>query len=126
LLTSLRRYVHHRRVLLNVTVGSLGVQVLRVLQAYCLGRALQVPVSIAPLPAYFEIIPLVLLVTLIPVTVNGLGTSQIACIWLFGAIGVAEAPAFSFSVLFVALGAVGNLPGGLIYAFGSGEVHQPT
>jgi len=31
---------------------------------------------------------------------------------------VPEAEAFALSVLFVALGVVGNLPGGLLYAFG--------
>jgi uncharacterized protein (TIRG00374 family) len=123
LLTATRRYVDHRGVLANVTIGSIAVQVLRILQAYCIGRALHVPLSLAPLSAYFALIPLILLITLVPVTVNGLGTSQVAFVWLFGTVGVAEAPAFALSVLFVALGAIGNLPGGLIYAFG--DRNQP-
>jgi hypothetical protein len=54
---------------------------------------------------------------LLPITINGLGTSQAAFVWLFGGIGVARPQAFTLSVLFVALGLVGNLPGGLLYAF---------
>ena len=37
---------------------------------------------------YFILIPIVLLIMLLPVTVSGLGTSQGAFVWLFGAIGV--------------------------------------
>jgi hypothetical protein len=50
------------------------------------------------------------------VTINGLGTSQAAFVWFFGRAGVASPPAFALSVLFVALGVVGNLPGAILYA----------
>lgn len=115
LLEATRRYASHRAVLANVMAGSIAVQVLRVVQAYCLGRALHIA---APPIVYFALIPLVLLVMLVPITIYGLGTSQMAFIWLFGTVGVGEAQAFTLSVLFLALGAVGNLPGGVIYAFG--------
>ena len=67
---------------------------------------------------YFILIPIVLLIMLLPVTVSGLGTSQGAFVWLFGAIGVPVAAAVALSILFVTLGIVGNLPGGLLYVFG--------
>jgi len=54
----------------------------------------------------------------LPVTFNGIGTSQAAFVWFFARAGVDAAPAFALSVLFVALGIVGNLPGGILYAFG--------
>ena len=53
---------------------------------------------------------------LLPVTILGLGTSQAAFVWLFGAAGVPTAAAVALSILFVALGVVGNLPGGILYA----------
>ena len=62
--------------------------------------------------------PLILLVMLLPVTFNGIGTSQAAFVWFFGRAGVAAPVAFALSVLFVALGVVGNLPGGFLYASG--------
>ncbi|MGH9313515.1 MAG: lysylphosphatidylglycerol synthase transmembrane domain-containing protein, partial [Vicinamibacterales bacterium] len=117
LLEAMRRYRHVRAALVNVTLGSIGVQVLRIVQAYCLGMSLGIA---APLSVYFALIPIVLLVMLVPVTIYGLGTSQLAFVWLFGTAGVAEPQAFALSVLFIALGAVGNLPGGLIYALGRG------
>jgi len=52
------------------------------------------------------------------VTFNGIGTSQAAFVWFFARAGVPAAAAFALSVLFVALGIVGNLPGGILYAFG--------
>ena len=98
--------------------GSLAVQALRVLQAFCLGRSLGID---APLAAYFAFIPLILLIMLLPITINGLGTSQAAFVWFFSRAGVSSAAAFALSVLFVALGIVGNLPGAVLYAAGSRE-----
>jgi hypothetical protein len=113
LVDATRRYAQHRGALGNVLVGSIAVQVLRIVQAYCLGRALGIA---APAMVYFAFVPLILLIMLLPITVNGLGTSQVAFVWFFAQAGVEEAPAFALSILFVALGIVGNLPGALLYA----------
>jgi uncharacterized protein (TIRG00374 family) len=115
---AMRRYAHHDRALLRVLSASIAVQVLRVAQAYCLGRALGITL---PLGSYFLLIPIVLLVMLLPVTVNGLGTSQLAFHYLFGNAGVPAAQAVALSILFVALGIVGNLPGGVLYATAPGR-----
>jgi uncharacterized protein (TIRG00374 family) len=111
LVDATRRYADHRGALGSVLVGSLLVQILRIVQAYCLGRALGI---VAPAAVYFAFVPLILLIMLLPITVNGLGTSQVAFVWFFGQAGVPEAPAFALSILFVALGVVGNLPGALL------------
>jgi uncharacterized protein (TIRG00374 family) len=111
-----RAYGQHHGELANVLLGSIGVQVLRIIQAYCLGRALAIDLSVL---AYFAFVPLILLVMLLPVSINGIGPSQVAFVFFFGRAGVADAQSFALSVLFVALGIVGNLPGGLLYAFGT-------
>lgn len=115
ILDAIRQYAAYHGQLANVLAGSVAVQALRIVQAYYLGVGLGMT---APLSAYFACIPLILLIMLLPVTINGIGTSQVAFVWLFGRGGVPDAQAFALSVLFVALGVVGNLPGGLIYAFG--------
>jgi glycosyltransferase 2 family protein len=112
LVEAIQGYAPWHNAMLNVLMGSLGVQVLRIVQAYYLGVALGIA---APLSAYFAFIPLILLVMLLPVTINGLGTSQAAFVWAFARVGVPAAHAFALSVLFVALGVVGNLPGGVLY-----------
>ena len=125
LLESLRRYGHSRGALMNVLSGSIAVQMLRVVQAWLLGLALGLTLGPA---AYFVYIPVILLVMLLPITINGIGTSQAAFVLLFAESGVARADAFALSVLFVGLGVVGNLPGGFLYAIGGvmPDVRQPT
>ena len=100
----------------NVLLCSIAVQVLRVLQTYCLGLALGLAV---PLGVYFALVPIILLIVLMPVTINGIGTTQAGFVWLFGRAGVASAPAFALSVLFLAIAIVGNLPGAVLYLKGS-------
>jgi glycosyltransferase 2 family protein len=118
ILDSVRRYAAYRSQLVNVLAGSLAVQVLRIVQAYFLGAGLGIALPVA---MYFAFVPLILLVMLLPVTFNGIGTSQAAFVWSFAQAGVDAASAFALSVLFVALGIVGNLPGGFLYAVGQRE-----
>lgn len=115
LVSSIQRYSSYRANLANVLGCSIGVQVLRVLQTYCLGLALGLTV---PLDVYFALVPIILLIVLMPITINGIGTTQAGFVWLFARAGVGSAPAFALSVLFLAIGLVGNLPGGVLYALG--------
>ena len=98
------------------------MQALRVVQAYYLGRGLGIE---AGLESYFAFIPIVLLVMLLPVTFNGIGTSQAAFVWLFVPAGVPAPAAFALSILFVALGIVGNLPGAILFVAGSRASGSP-
>jgi hypothetical protein len=66
------------------------------------------------LQVYFAFVPLILLIMLLPITVNGLGTSQAAFAWLFGRVQTPPPEAFVLSVLFVGLQIVGNFPGALL------------
>lgn len=120
---SVQGYARHRGRLLNVLAASVGVQILRIVQAYALGRAVGIDAGPAP---YFAFVPLILLVMLLPITINGLGTSQAAFVWSFGTVGVESAPAFALSLLFVALGTVGNLPGAILWAMGGAPPQTPT
>lgn len=121
LASAIQRYAAYRGELLNVLVGSIAVQILRVLQTYYLGLALGLTL---PLAIYFALVPIILFIVLMPVTVNGIGTAQAGFIWLFGRVGTPSAAAFALSVLFLGIAVVGNLPGGLLYLTGgmnSGE-----
>ena len=119
ILQAIGRYATFHGKLANVLACSVLVQALRILQAYCLGLGLGLSL---PLTTYMAFIPLILLVMLLPITFNGIGTSQLAFDWFFARhAGVPAASAFTLSVLFIALGIVGNLPGGFLYAFGRGR-----
>lgn len=121
LVDAVRRYARHHAELTNVLLSSIGVQVLRVLQAYALGVALGLPVA---LWIYFVFIPLIVIIMQVPVTISGLGTSQLAFDVFFRQVGVARPDAVALSILFVALALVGNLPGALLYLTGSARPHE--
>jgi uncharacterized protein (TIRG00374 family) len=112
LVTSIQRYADYHSAMTNVLLCSVGVQVLRVLQTCCLGLALGLSV---PAGVYFALVPIILLIVLMPITVNGIGTTQAGFVWLFGRAGVNEPTAFALSVLFLGIAVVGNLPGALLY-----------
>jgi uncharacterized protein (TIRG00374 family) len=114
-LESVRKYSAFPGQLMSVLACSVGVQALRIAQAYYLGRGLGMEV---PLTTYVAFIPIILLIMLLPITFNGIGTAQAAFVWLFARTGTPDAVAFALSVLFVALGIVGNLPGGILYLVG--------
>jgi glycosyltransferase 2 family protein len=123
---AVRRYSHHHRALARVLIMSIAVQAIRVTQAWCLGVALGLEL---PVLVYFAAIPVILLIMQVPVTINGLGTTQVAFVTLLGASGADAARATALSLLFLALGVIGSLPGGIIYAFaGQAERHgaQPS
>lgn len=113
-LTAIRQYGRHRWTLVVVLGLSIGVQVLRTLQAWTLGQALGIE---AGLVWYFAFLPVIILVMLLPTSVAGLGTGALAFQLLFGTVGVPPAASFALAVLFSALSLVGTLPGGLMLAF---------
>jgi uncharacterized protein (TIRG00374 family) len=110
---AVRRYARHHRELVRVLSMSIAVQAIRVIQAYCLGQSLGITLGIG---TYFVFIPLIVLVMQLPISVAGLGTGQWAFDSFFGQAGVSSPDAVALSILFIALGTVGNLPGGLLYA----------
>jgi len=111
---AVRAYAHHHAAVVRVLALSVAVQVFRVLQAWCLGRGLGIEL---PLATYFAFIPLIVFIMQIPITPNGLGTTQLAFERFFVPQGAAAPNVFALSVLFLALGILGSLPGGVIYAF---------
>lgn len=112
---AVRRYAGHHGAMARVLVLSILVQVFRVLQAWCLGVALGIDL---PLLTWFVFIPVIVLIMQIPITVSGLGTTQLAFDRLFVPQGAPAPHVFALSVLFLALGIIGTLPGGILYALG--------
>jgi uncharacterized protein (TIRG00374 family) len=113
-LEALGQYRARLGVLLGVLLLSVMVQLLRVLQAYLLSEALGLETD----AIYFLcFVPLILIVTMLPISVGGLGTANAAYVAFFSPVGMSSEGAFVLSVLILALGVFGNLPGGLIYAW---------
>lgn len=93
---------------------SIGVQLLRVLQAWLLSESMGLG---TPGIYFFCFVPPILIITMLPISVGGWGTANLAYVALFSSVGMDPDGAFVLSVLILALGVVGNLPGGLIYAW---------
>ncbi|MDA1307784.1 MAG: lysylphosphatidylglycerol synthase domain-containing protein, partial [Acidobacteria bacterium] len=99
----------------RVLTASIAVQVLRTLQTWCLGLALGLTVAGT---WYFAAVPVIVLLVLLPISFAGLGTANVAFVYLFSLAGVPAEDAFILSLLFLALSVLGNLPGGLLFAVG--------
>jgi uncharacterized protein (TIRG00374 family) len=77
------------------------------LAAWWMGLALGLTLS---LPDYLVFIPVVMVITLVPVSVGGWGVREGALIALLGLVGVPSHMALAFSVLFGFVGIVASLP----------------
>lgn len=110
-LAAFAQYSRHRGVLGQVLALSFVVQVLRTVQAWGLGLALGIDIAGV---WYFAFIPAIVIAMLLPISVAGLGAGNLAFIQLFAQAGVAGPEAAALSLLFIALGPIGSLPGGLL------------
>lgn len=102
------RYRDHRGALAHVMFWSIVVQLLRITQAYLLGRGLGITV---PFTYYLLVMPVGLLMLLLPISVSGFGVPQGIIVWLLAPVGVPSEQAFALSTLIVLTGLAGNLPG---------------
>jgi uncharacterized membrane protein YbhN (UPF0104 family) len=112
---ALARYRGRPGVVGLVFLLSVLVQVLRVVQAYGLGRGLGIDV---PFGYYLVFMPIGLLMLLLPISVSGFGLPQGAIVWLLRPLGVPDALSFALSTLIVLTGIAGNLPGAWLYVRG--------
>jgi glycosyltransferase 2 family protein len=97
-----------------VTVLSLGVQVANVALAWLVGEGLGLQVP----PLYYGVlVPLVALLTLLPISLNGMGLREAGTVLLLAPLGVSSASAVTLSLLIFAVYTVASLAGGLFYLF---------
>lgn len=94
---------------------SLVLQTAVVLNAYCLAKALHVPI---PLPYFFLIVPLALFVMMLPVSINAIGVRENVFAFFFAAFSVASATSVAVAWLDYGLVLVQALVGGAVYAWG--------
>jgi len=71
-----------------------------------------------PLPFYFATLPLISIVTLIPVSFSGIGVREGAFVYFFGLKGIEAEPAFGLGLLFFSVHVALSLLGGAAYAAG--------
>lgn len=103
------------RLLLPTTMLSVFVQVANVVIVMMVGFALDLGV---PTSFYWILVPLVTLLTLLPVSVNGMGVREGATALLLSPFGVNQGAALTLALAWFAVHAFASLLGGVVYAFG--------
>ena len=109
------RYRNAPRTLLIATLLSFVVQAANVLLACLLGAALGLPV---PLAYYGVLAPLVALLALLPISLNGMGLREAGTVVLLAPLGVSAGEAVTLAVLTFAVYAVASFGGGFVLLLG--------
>jgi uncharacterized membrane protein YbhN (UPF0104 family) len=110
--------VYGRRpgMVLGTTLLSVGVQVANVLVVWLVGQALDLPV---PGAYYWILVPMVSLLCVLPLSVNGMGIREGGVCLFLAPLQVPETTALSLAFLWFAAVVAANLSGGFVYLFGS-------
>ncbi len=109
------RYVNAPRTLLIATLLSFMVQGANVLLTCLLGAALDLPVP----PAYYGVLaPLVALLALLPISLNGMGLREAGTVVLLAPLGVGAGEAVTLAVLTFAVYTAASLGGGAVLLLG--------
>ncbi len=87
-------------------------QAIVILVVFLNAKALDQAVPMAALAVF---VPLISLVGMLPVSVNGLGIREVSYVLLFGQIGIPSQVAVSMAFLYFAVTFVASLPGGVVY-----------
>jgi uncharacterized membrane protein YbhN (UPF0104 family) len=109
-----RAYLRRPGLLLRVTVLAAGVQAANVVLLWLIGAGLGLAV---PFAYYGVLMPLVALLTLLPLSVNGMGLRELGTVALLAPLGVPPEQAVALALLQFAAFAAAGLAGGAFYLF---------
>jgi uncharacterized membrane protein YbhN (UPF0104 family) len=108
-------FLRRPRLLIGTTVLSFGVQAANVLLVWLLGLAIGVSI---PAAYYWVFVPMVSLLTVLPISLNGMGVRE-GCTALFLApLGVSADTAVCLALLWFTVLAAASLCGGVVYFVG--------
>jgi uncharacterized protein (TIRG00374 family) len=115
LLAAGRLYLRYPRLVFGTTLLSGLVQAGNVVMVWLIGLAIGAPV---PASYYWILAPLVALLTLLPISLNGMGIREGAMVVLLGPVGVGSGTAISLAFLWFAACTVVSLGGVGFYLLG--------
>ena len=108
---------HQTGVLVQVVGISIVTQALRIMTHYYAALALNIHRQVPVEPWYFFVfIPMISIVTLLPVSVGGLGVRENAGVLLFRVVGMPAPQAFAMELLSYLMGILAAIPGGIIFS----------
>jgi glycosyltransferase 2 family protein len=112
---ALRVYRRRPRLVVASALLSVLVQLAGVAQVWLIGRALGLEV---PVGVYGVAVPMVALLTLLPVSVSGMGVREAGMVLFLQPAGVAAGPAVTVAFLWFCVQTAGGLAGAGVYLFG--------
>ena len=102
----------------GIAVGVVSAALLVAVHAL-LVRSLAISMPVAALPG---IVLIASLMTVVPLTINGLGFREAAYVWCLGTYGVGHDRALAFALLVLAMTLASSAVGGIVYAISGGKV----
>ena len=115
-LQTLLHLLKEPRTLAVTTLLSAFVQAASVGIVWLLGKGLHAPI---PTSYYWIFVPMVSLLTLLPVSVNGMGVREGGVVLFLAPLGVPQATALTLAFLWFLVYAAGGLLGGAVYLAGA-------
>ncbi len=112
---SLTLFAVQPRLLLATTGLSLLVQAANVILVWLVGQAIDAPV---PASYYWILVPMVTLLTLLPISLNGMGVREGGTVLFLAPLGVSQATALSLALLWFSVFAAASLCGAGVFLFG--------
>jgi uncharacterized protein (TIRG00374 family) len=112
-------YKNKRKTILIGIGYSVSVQAVIILINYFIAKGLSIPIPIFALIAY---IPIITVISLIPITINGLGLREAAYVHFFCSLNITEGQAMSLSLVFFVTSVIASCVGGIVFVFLRKEV----
>ncbi|MFH0762799.1 MAG: lysylphosphatidylglycerol synthase transmembrane domain-containing protein [Candidatus Omnitrophota bacterium] len=105
---------HHKKLIINNLILSLLIQLILPITCFIIALSLGVRLNII----YFLVfVPIIAAITLLPISIGGLGLRDAATIFFFAKAGMSEGSAFAMSLLSFLIMLLCGIIGGIIYVF---------
>ncbi len=105
---------HHKRMIINNLICSLLIQVVVPVTFFIIALSLGIRINII---YFFVFIPIISAISLLPISLGGLGLRDAMTIFFFAKAGMSQGSAFAMSLLGFSFILISGLIGGLIYVF---------
>ena len=115
---AIQRYWGHKRALLLAVVLSLILQSLGIIIFYLISRSLN---FLVPLRYFFLFVPLISIISMLPISVSGIGVREASSVYFFAKVGLDSAGAISLSLLWFAVMALSSGLGGIVFLIGHSQ-----
>jgi uncharacterized protein (TIRG00374 family) len=114
LLLSVARYGANRRLLVKVMLFSYLFQCSVFFIVFLLSRAIH---SQLPFIYFCAFVPLISLMEVLPISINGIGLRDAGYVFFFGSVGMSDIETRSLALLFLAMSICYSMCGGVVYLF---------